>query len=40
MLVGYVLAVGLGFALDWLWFFGAGHPLHGFWPGLYSPAIL
>lgn len=30
MLVGYVLAVGLGFLVDSLWFFGAGHPFHGF----------
>ena len=30
MLVGYVLAVGLGFAVDCIGFPGAGHPFHGF----------
>jgi len=34
MLVGCMWAVGLGSAVDWLWFFGAGHLFHGFWPGL------
>jgi len=30
MLVGYVLGVGFGFAVDAIWFPGAGHPFHGF----------
>ncbi len=30
LLVGYVLGMGLGFAVDSIWFFGAGHQLHGF----------
>jgi len=30
MLVGYVLAVGLGFAVDRVWFPGCGDPFHGF----------
>jgi len=30
MLCGYMLAVGLGFVVDWIWFYGAGHHFHGF----------
>ena len=40
MLVGYVLAVDLGFVADSLWFSGAGHPFHGFRRGLYFATTL
>jgi len=30
MLCGYMVAVGAGFVVDWIWFPGAGHHFHGF----------
>ena len=30
LIVGHALAIGLGFAIDAIWFYGQGHPVHGF----------